>query len=204
MFANHSTRIGSDNGSLCLWSLQKKKPIFTILLAHGLDPPLKPEEVFSEDCPDQKVPGEPQPRWITALAAVSYSDLIVSGSWDGAIRVWRISGDKRRIEALGVVGNVEHQSSSQIKTTKDNPSGNDGSLSVKGIINDLKIFERGDRGQDGLCIVAATGTEHRLGRWKRYNDGRNGASVFEVPKLQPIEPVPGDQQPSIEPMSTAQ
>ena len=137
------------------------------------------------------MPGEPQPRWITALATVSYSDLIVSGSWDGAIRVWRISGDKRRIEALGVVGNVEQQSFSQIKTTKDNLSEKDGLLSVRGIINDLKIFERGDRGQDGLCIVAATSTEHRLGRWKKYHDGRNGASVFEVPKLRSIEPALG-------------
>ena len=203
IFANHPTRIGSDNGSICLWSLQKKKPIFTILLAHGLDPPLKPEEVFSEESPDQKVPGEPQPRWITALAAVSYSDLIVSGSWDGAIRVWQISGDKRRIEALGAVGVFEPQSPSQIKMTKDNSSKKDESVSVRGIINDLKVFERGDRGQDGLCIVAATGTEHRLGRWKKH-DGRNGASVFEVSKLQSVEPAPGEKQPSVEPMSTAQ
>ena len=162
--------------------MQKKKPIFTILLAHGLDPPLRPEEVFSEESPDQKVPGKPQPRWITALATVSYSDLIVSGSWDGEIRVWQVSRDKRRIEALGVVGKFEQQSFSQIKPMKDDLSEKDGSVSVKGIINDLKIFERGDRGQDGLCIVAATGTEHRLGRWKKH-DGRNGASLFEVPKL---------------------
>ena len=201
--ANHPTRIGSDNGSLCLWSLQKKKPIFTILLAHGLDPPLRPEEVFSEESSDQKVPGEPQPRWITALATVSYSDLIVSGSWDGAIRVWQISGDKRRIEALGVVGKLEPQNSSQAKTTENNLSEKDDSESVKGIINDLKVFERGDRGQDGLYIVAATSTEHRLGRWKQHG-GRNGASVFEVPKLQLIESARQVQPHSIEPTSTAQ
>ena len=202
IIANHQNRIGSDNGSLCLWSLQKKKPIYTIPLAHGLDPPLKPEEVFSGESHDQKVPGEPQPRWITALATVSYSDLIVSGSWDGAIRVWRISGDKRRIEALGVIGKSEQQSSSQIKTTKDHLSETASPVSVKGIINDLTIFERGERGQDGLCVLAATGTEHRLGRWKKH-DGRNGASLFEVPKMQSIEPTQGEQQPSIEPMSTA-
>ena len=158
--------------------------MFTVSLAHGLDPLPTPEEVFSEENPDQKVPGEPQPRWITALASASYSDLIVSGSWDGVIRVWRVSEDKRRIEALGVVGKLERQSSEKGKT-EENASWEDETLSVRGIINDLQVFERGDRGQDGLCIVAATGTEHRLGRWKRI-DGKNGALVFEVPQLRPV------------------
>ena len=176
--------LGSDNGSLCLWSLQKKKPIFTVLLAHGLDPPLRPEEVFSEEHPDQKVPGEPQPRWITALATVSYSDLIVSGSWDGFIRIWRVSEDKRRIEAIGVVGNVGQQMPPTMNATKEDGPTEANPTIVSGIINDLQVFERGDRGQNGLCIVAATGTEHRLGRWKKVV-GRNGALVFEVPKLKP-------------------
>ena len=179
--ADSRVPIGSDNGSLCLWSIHKKKPIFTVPLAHGLDPPLTPEEVYSEDDPDQKVPGEPQPRWITALAAVSYSDLVVSGSWDGQIRAWRVE-DKRKIEALGVVGQILDQNSPSDSIGQTNASEESENASVRGIINDLKVFERGDRGQDGLCIVVATGTEHRLGRWKKIQ-GKNGASVFEVPKL---------------------
>ncbi|KAL8831062.1 MAG: hypothetical protein Q9191_001074 [Dirinaria sp. TL-2023a] len=169
---------GSDNGSLSLWTLHKKKPVFTVPVAHGLDPPLKPEEAFAEETPDQEVPGEPQPRWITALATVPYSDLILSGSWDGNVRVWRVSGDKRRIEAMGAVGVV-----AQINETVENPA-NEGDPDgpIRGVMNDIGVFERGDRGMHGICIVIATGREHRLGRWIKV-EGKNGAMVLEVPKI---------------------
>ena len=174
--------IGSDNGSLCLWTIHKKKPIFTMPLAHGLDPPLKPDEVYSEENPEQWVPGEAQPRWITALATVSYSDLILSGSWDGEIRAWRVSEDKKRIENLGPVGVASQaayeNSMAEVLVSEEETPG-----SIRGIINDLKVFERGERGEHGLCIVVATGSEHRLGRWKRIR-GKNGALVIEVPKVQ--------------------
>ena len=180
--ADSRASIGSDNGSLCLWTVHKKKPIFTVPLAHGLDPPLKLEDVYSEKVPNQKVPGEAQPRWITALVTVGYSDLILSGSWDGEVRVWRVSEDKRRIEALGTVGSAVNQASCEKKTAHVTISGDEDSGSIRGIINDLKVFERGDRGEDGLCIVVAIGSEHRLGRWKKMK-GKNGALVIEVPRM---------------------
>lgn len=184
---------GSDNGSLALWTMHKKKPVFTLPLAHGLDPALKPEEAYAESEPDRmKVPGEPQPRWITALATVPYSDLIVSGSWDGWIRVWKVSEDKRRIEAVGTVGRAPATGSvtrvvaadSTDKVSHDTADGEDTPAEreeqmVQGVINDISVFERGDRGKDGLCIVAAVGNEHRLGRWKKVK-GKNGAVVFEI------------------------
>jgi ribosomal RNA-processing protein 9 len=82
---------------------------------------------------------------------------------------------------------------------------------LRGIVNDIAVFERRGPGfksassksdlgpgslnseTRGLCIVAALGKEHRLGRWKVFNandnknngrsavGGRNGAVVFEVP-----------------------
>jgi len=168
---------GSDNGSLSLWTLHKKKPMFIVRAAHGLDPLLKPEETFAEASPDQKVPGEPQPRWITALATIPYSDLILSGSWDGEVRVWRVSEDKRKIEALGTVGEARVKATTNriLATTAANTT-------TRGVINDIDVFERGDRGKDGICIVVATGREHRLGRWKKV-EGKNGALVIEIPRL---------------------
>ena len=169
---------GSDNGNLSLWTVHKKKPVFTVPVAHGLDRPLKPEEAFAEETPNQEVPGEPQPRWITALATVPYSDLILSGSWDGDVRVWRVSGDKRRIEAMGTVGLVAQINGvAEEPASEGNPAG-----PIRGIINDIGVFERGDRGIHGICIVVATGREHRLGRWIKL-DGKNGAMVLEVPKV---------------------
>ena len=170
---------GSDNGSISLWTLHKKKPIFTVPLAHGLDLPMKPEEASAEAEPDARVP-ERQPRWITALATIPYSDLILSGSWDGRVRVWRVSGDKRKLEPMGIIGKVRGEdgdANAEIKGGEEEEG-----EPVRGIINDLSVFERGDRGKDGLCVVAAMGTEHRLGRWKKVY-GSNRPVVFEVPKI---------------------
>ncbi len=180
---------GSDNGALCLWSLQKKKPVFTVPLAHGLDPPLSPEEASAEQSPDSKVSGPPLPRWITALATVPYSDLVVSGSWDGEVRAWKVSGDRKRIEAVGLLGapfppaQPKTEDITALVTASDSTSTPETKEpTIRGIVNDIAVFERGDRGKDGLCVVVAVGTEHRFGRWKRVV-GRNGALVFEVPRV---------------------
>ncbi|KAJ3528407.1 hypothetical protein NM208_g10212 [Fusarium decemcellulare] len=56
---------------------------------------------------------------------------------------------------------------------------------ITGVVNEIAIFERGDRGKDGLCVVVAVGREHRLGRWNpSVKVGRNGGVVFEIPKTQ--------------------
>lgn len=189
---------GSDNGALSLWTLHKKKPIFTVPLAHGLDPPLLPEQASAEEVPNPKVPGVPQPRWITALATVPYSDLILSGSWDGWVRVWRVSADKKRVERVGVlgagtkglnpvestgVGPLVQQGEEDVGLPTNEEGEEDGEEdgAVRGVVNDIGLFERGERGKEGLCVVIATGTEHRLGSWKRMA-GKNGAVVFEVPR----------------------
>lgn len=186
---------GSDNGALSLWTLHKKKPVFTVPLAHGLDPPLLPEQASAEEVPDSKVPGVPRPRWITALATVPYSDLILSGSWDGWVRVWRVTADRKRVERVGVLGTgaegpklVEGTGAGPLRERGEeddvgvlmNEDGKEDGA-VRGVVNDIGLFERGERGKDGLCVVVATGTEHRLGKWKRLA-GRNGAVVFEVPR----------------------
>jgi ribosomal RNA-processing protein 9 len=59
---------------------------------------------------------------------------------------------------------------------------------VRGFVNAISVFERGDRGKDGLCVVAALGKDHRLGRFFRKDmngsvRGKNGAVVFEVPRM---------------------
>lgn len=171
---------GSDNGSISLWTLHKKKPMFTIPLAHGLDPPMTPEEASAETEPGTRVP-ERQPRWITALATVPYSDVVLSGSWDGQVRVWRVSEDKKRLDSMGVVGKVQGDGGHEKMVGVEGQGGHE-EKALRGIVNDLSVFERGDRGKDGLCVVAAMGTEHRLGRWKKVC-GSNRPVVFEVPKI---------------------
>jgi ribosomal RNA-processing protein 9 len=56
------------------------------------------------------------------------------------------------------------------------------------VVNDISVFERGDRGKDGACVVVALGKEHRLGRWKEVK-GKNGGVVFEIPRVQKMNGV---------------
>jgi ribosomal RNA-processing protein 9 len=204
---------GSDNGSLSLWVAHKKKPIFTLSLAHGMSPALAPSEASAESHPDPKlVVPAPQPCWITALATIPYSDVVLSGSWDGHVRAWKVSSDKKRLEALGSVGILSSDPDSAMahehpklangfsnRSSDPNPTLTiDANIShpsnkpqnshsvpkpvARGVINDISVFERGVRGKDGVCIVVALGKEHRLGRWVRVQGGKNGALVFEVPR----------------------
>ncbi|PTB68017.1 WD40 repeat-like protein [Trichoderma citrinoviride] len=178
---------GSDNGSIALWSVAKKKPVFIQPLAHGLDPPLAPETASAEAHPDPKAVPAPLPRWITALKTIPYSDVILSGSWDGHVRIWKLSEDKKRIDLVATLGGSPED---------DQPSEGNGDEEthstpktqyrpVHGVINDIAVFERGDRGQDGVCVVAAVAKDHRLGRWSvnKGNGVRNGGVVFEIPKI---------------------
>ncbi|KFY63060.1 hypothetical protein V496_04222 [Pseudogymnoascus sp. VKM F-4515 (FW-2607)] len=194
---------GSDNGSISLWVIHKKKPIHTVSLAHGLDPALALDETSAEVNPDPSKAPQPQPRWITALATIPYSDVILSGSWDGQLRAWKVSDDRKKIEALGVVGtaglphgvaktplaaiaedvsmeeeSAEAEAAEQTALTISHQKRNPEPV-VSGVINDIAVFERGDRGKDGACIVVAIGKEHRMGRWAKVA-GKNGAMVFEV------------------------
>lgn len=173
---------GGDNGSLSLWTMHKKKPIFTMPLTHGLDPPLKPEEASAETSPDPSIVPAPQPRWITALTTIPYSDVILSGSWDGHVRAWRLSDDKKKIEAVGSLGSpFATAPNGHVNGTATESEEAQGP--VRGVINDISVFERGDRGKDGACVVVAVGKEHRLGRWKKVQ-GKNGAVVFEIPRTE--------------------
>ncbi|OQD74056.1 hypothetical protein PENDEC_c012G00791 [Penicillium decumbens] len=223
---------GSDSGAISLWSMHKKKPLYTIPLAHGVDPIPPLDELSPEMDPEVAAHNarhmRPTPRWITALTTLPGTDIVLSGSWDGWIRAWRISDDKKTIIPLGPVGAgqpIPDTPSQQL----NHSLAQEGSLDadgmdveaslqaqkvdpkplIKGVINDIAVFERRPEGASsgqpapkssksqsqsepevrGLCIVAAVGKEHRLGRWKCYANnyhegdapqGRNGAVVFEV------------------------
>lgn len=168
---------GSDNGSISLWSITRKKPLFTIPLAHGRDPPLPPEAMSANhDAAVSAKPGPRLPRYITALATVPFADLILTASWDGWIRAWRVGSDKRTIEPVGKVGRVPLN-----EDGLDDVNDSEHQALIRGMVNGMSVHERGDRGKDGLCIVAAVGKEPRVGRWMS-GKAKNGIYVFEVPR----------------------
>lgn len=200
---------GSDSGSLQLWSMHKKKSLFTIQTAHGVDPLPPFEEITSES--DPKVIAElkkldrrkARPRAITALISLPGTDIVLSGSWDGLIRIWKVSDDKRSLIAFGALGekiadttvggdavmngNTNGDSTSPTSEASEATNG-----TVQGFINSLAVFERrketpnefGGKKEgecEGICVIAGTGKEPRLGNWNKASKGRNGAVLFEIP-----------------------
>lgn len=196
---------GSDSGAIGLWSVHKKKPLFTMQVAHGVDEPEPLEQVSSETDPEvlarlkKDDTRRPTPRGITALATVPGTDVVLSGSWDGWIRLWKVSDDKRTLSPQGVLGKFENvnESSPEINghptsANGENDTATQQSGPIKGVINSIAVFERRSETQNefgakkdgevlGLCVVAGTGKEMRLGRWKKIQQGKNGALVLEVP-----------------------
>jgi ribosomal RNA-processing protein 9 len=168
----------SDNGALSLWSVNRKKPLFVQPLTHGRDPPLPPDEMSANhDAATSMKPGPRLPRYVTALATVPFADLILTASWDGWIRAWKIGADKRSIEPVGKVGRIPAVEDEEMV----DGDANETAILIRGIVNGLSVQERGDRGKDGLCIVAAVGKEPRLARWMSAKV-KNGIFVFEVPR----------------------
>jgi len=93
---------GAADGSVCVWGVSRKKPLTSLKQAHGCDPQT----------------GEA--RWITSVAAVHNTDLIVSGSSDGFLKFYRVSPDYK---SLTIIKEVE----------------------LKGFINGLKFIENGKK-----------------------------------------------------------
>ncbi|KAK2460744.1 hypothetical protein APHAL10511_007214 [Amanita phalloides] len=161
---------GGDSGSICLWTTQKKKPIFTQPLAHGLD------ELRSS------VVGLVQkPRWITALGCLRYSDLFASGSWEGLIRLWKIEAKLKSFSLVGTIPAPGVINSLQLLTApKDFASTVPwASVAMENQVDGTKRSE--NKGSVHTLVVAGIGQEHRLGRWIKIgkeDKGLNGALVI--------------------------
>jgi ribosomal RNA-processing protein 9 len=213
---------GSDSGAIQLWSVHRKKPVFTIEKAHGVEDPEPLEKVSSEmggvvlERLRKADTRRPIARGITALESVPGTDVVVSGSWDGWVRVWKVSDDKRSLLASGVAGqktepkpanpltNGTLENGDLAEYEKDTKDAEEGP--VRGVINSLAVFERRKQTQNefggkkdgdtiGLCILAGTGKEMRLGRWRKFPKGKNGAVVLEVPLLKQVNGLNvGDRQ----------
>lgn len=158
---------GGDSGAISLWHTGKKKAIFTYALAHGLDRHTDTGEGVGG--PGGSVEN---PRWITALAVLPFSDLFVSGSWSGQIRLWQIDSSLKAFRPLADVP-------------------------IPGVVNALHItsVRRGEphrplkgRPQE-ILVAAALGREPRLGRWFT-RPGPSGVLLLRLPRHDALPPQP--------------
>jgi len=153
---------GGDSGSICLWSLHRKKPVFTEGFAHGFNEALSESEGIIRT-----------PRWITALASLRYSNLFMSGSWEGDIRIWKLDSKLNSFSLVGKIPAPGVVNSLQLLTPpKDFPktiawgsSPSQAALSVPGQATKRKLDAQ------PILLVAGLGQEHRLGRWLKIKEG---------------------------------
>lgn len=80
MINEHRFVSGGDDGTVCLWQANKKKPTAAIKKAHGT----------ALGCES----------WISSVAAFPYTDLAISGGGDGILRFWKCE-DVPRMHAAG-------------------------------------------------------------------------------------------------------
>ncbi|KAJ8409348.1 hypothetical protein AAFF_G00235460 [Aldrovandia affinis] len=126
---------GADDGSLALWSVNRKKPLSTVKKAHG--------------CHGDQ--GLEQPHWISSVAALQNTDTVASGSHNSKVQLWRCGEGYRGLHPLF-------------------------SVPVAGFVNSLKFSSTGD------FLVAGVGQEHRLGRWWRNKEAKNGLYIIPLKK----------------------
>ncbi|KAI8603240.1 WD40-repeat-containing domain protein [Dissophora ornata] len=140
---------GGDSGTISLWNVNKKKAVFSMPLAHGYH--TQPLDYTNGEA--QPGGGVETPYWITSLASLRYSDMFVSGSWNGTIRVWQIGKNMKNFSLVSTIP-------------------------MAGVVNDLQLYQ--PTLSKKTVLVAAVGQEHKLGRWLRIKEGRNGVRIVEL------------------------
>ncbi|XP_020575119.1 U3 snoRNP-associated protein-like YAOH [Phalaenopsis equestris] len=145
---------GSDDGSIELWSILRKKPTHIIKNAHALS------AFHNEHSPIDKNEGLPNGNhaggsstlaqsWVSSVAVCRGTDLAASGAANGVVRLWTIASDDKSIQPLFAYPLV-------------------------GFANSLAFSK------SGRFLLAGVGQEPRLGRWGRVHNARNGVSVHPI------------------------
>ncbi|EIN14441.1 WD40 repeat-like protein [Punctularia strigosozonata HHB-11173 SS5] len=156
---------GGDSGSICLWAIQKKKPIFTQPLAHGLHEMQSETEGLIRS-----------PRYITALACLRYSDLFASGSWEGSIRLWKLDRSSKfrsfslvaQVPAPGFVNSIQLLSIPK------------GALDEASWTRKAEL-DKNEASTPVALLVAGMGQEPRLGRWMQLKgEGITNSTIVMV------------------------
>ncbi|XP_058110218.1 U3 snoRNP-associated protein-like EMB2271 [Magnolia sinica] len=157
---NEEFLTGSDDGSIELWSVMRKKPTCIVKNAHAASAPQNQSdakdngsisngdelenghEISESHCSSAK-------SWVSSVTVCRGTDLAASGAGNGVVRLWAVENDANNIRWLY-------------------------DLPLAGFVNSL-VFAR-----SGRFIVAGVGQEPRLGRWGRISSARNGVAVHSL------------------------
>ncbi|KAI9122702.1 hypothetical protein K1719_006542 [Acacia pycnantha] len=148
---------GTGDGSIELWSVTRKKPVYIVRNAHAL----LTKDAQSEPKDNGRIPngnlenGHHKPEnhhsssalpWVGAVTVCRNSDLAASGAGNGSVRFWAVESERKDIQPLSDVPLV-------------------------GFVNSLAFSK------SAQFLVAGVGQEPRLGKWGRIREARNGIFV---------------------------
>ncbi|XP_022140121.1 U3 snoRNP-associated protein-like EMB2271 [Momordica charantia] len=151
---------GSDDGSIELWTVLKKKPVHIVRNAHPLsfsctNLELKDNGAIPNGCMGNGGVNSNTSHslsaysWVSSVSVCTNSDLAASGAGNGSVRLWATASDKKDIRPLY-------------------------DLPLVGFVNSLTFAK------SGRFLVAGVGQEPRLGRWGRIPAARNGVAVHPL------------------------
>eukprot|EP00850_Spirogloea_muscicola_P018712 SM000174S03367 [mRNA] locus=s174:299591:301388:+ [translate_table: standard] len=178
---------GSEDGSVALWTVQRKKPVHVVRRAHGAAVAMKDgedglREAENENDSDAEEAVEEGPRHLHHEAAVANggpshaspqttADAMVGGAaeaWVGAVAVCAGSDMAASGAGDGAIRlwQVEDGKQRRLKPLF--------SLPTKGFVNALAFAH------SGKFLLAGTGQEPRLGRWAKIAHARNGVILHPI------------------------
>ncbi|KAJ4702989.1 Guanine nucleotide-binding protein, beta subunit [Melia azedarach] len=151
---------GSDDGSVELWSVMRKKPVFIVKNAHSLlagpnnfdqkdNGHIPNGHLENSDHNPESYNSSSAYSWVSSVCVCRGSDLTASGAGNGAVRLWAIESETKDIRPLY-------------------------DLPLVGFVNSLAFAN------SGRFLIAGVGQEPRLGRWGRLPAARNGVSVHPL------------------------
>ncbi|RKO86217.1 WD40-repeat-containing domain protein, partial [Blyttiomyces helicus] len=163
-----------------------KKPIFTRLRAHGTGSP-------AADAPE----GEPSHcAGITALATVRYSDLFVSGSADGHVRLWKVAENLKTfallttIEIPGFINSLIFFEAPALPTeaapSSSEPAADTPAAKPTSRAEVIRAKARATAAaaaaaaSNTLYLAVGVGQEHRMGRWWKMKGVKNEVRVITL------------------------
>ncbi|KFK32211.1 hypothetical protein AALP_AA6G211900 [Arabis alpina] len=142
---------GSDNGTVALWGMLKKKPVFTVKNAHhdaangisttGISENGDHETVDHNSCSASS--------WVNSVAVCRGSDLAASGAGNGFVRLWAAETGANTLQPLY-------------------------ELPLTGFVNSLALAK------SGKFIIAGVGQETRFGRWGSIKSAQNGVAIHPL------------------------
>lgn len=161
---------GAQDGSLSLWHVSKKKPVATVANAHAV------HAAAGGAVPDRPTAAALRGSCsgITALAYVPGTDLVLTGSGDGVVRLWRLARSSRGDVDVPLEASIDELARpSSLVALEPMPV----SIPAVGIVNGI------DASASGLVAIAV-GREHRLGRWWLCRDAKDGVVFAQLPLMQ--------------------